>query len=260
MAPRSRAQKEAGRFLLAFAVLLCVLIVLLVLRSKRNDPEEQVRQYLQTTHPTAPAVEILQQEPAATEPYVSPVDFASLWEKNEEVVAWLEIPDTSISYPILRSRTDNAYYLNHDAAGWYYAPGSLFVEDYNVAELTDPVTVVYGHRMRDGAFFGDLQSIYETAAGFEAHRTVHLYLPERQEEYRVVAAVPFAPAHILYSYDFTRRNAHYSFFDQVFSSRSMSANLVQEDYPEFGEKCLILSTCLTGDRSRRYLVIAKEIG
>ena len=33
------------------------------------------------------------------ETYVSPIDFKILWEQNEDVAAWIQIPGTQINYP-----------------------------------------------------------------------------------------------------------------------------------------------------------------
>ncbi len=63
----------------------------------------------------------VQEEPADTPdeeeepktPVDVPVDFAALQQRNPDVYAWIQIPNTAVDYPILQSSTDNAYYLNH---------------------------------------------------------------------------------------------------------------------------------------------------
>lgn len=243
-----KTKRNALIFLLLLAV--CIGLFFWLIREPEPQLEELVRARLVTR----------QTEPIQEEaPYVCPIDFEALWEQNTDIIAWLDIPDTNISYPILRSETDNSFYLDHNAKKQGDGSGSLFVEDYNCRELTDPVTIIYGHRMPNGTFFGTLQKTYENAEGFEVHRTIHLYMPEREETYRVVAAVPYSSNHILYNYDFTQSWEHYSFFDRVYMVRSLSAQLDLDGYPEFGEKCLILSTCLAGNRQNRFLVIGKEI-
>ena len=95
--------------------------------------------------------------------YKSPVDFEKLWEQNEEVHAWLTIPNTDINYPVVQSKTDDAFYLRRGLDGKYSVNGTLFTEKgYNGTEFSDPVTAIYGHDMKSGAMFGRLQEMYQT--------------------------------------------------------------------------------------------------
>ena len=49
--------------------------------------------------------------------YISPIDFDKLKETNQDIYAWIEIPDTQINYPVVQSGDDDAYYLNHTIDG-----------------------------------------------------------------------------------------------------------------------------------------------
>ena len=70
----------------------------------------------------------------------------------------------------------------------------------------------------------------------------------------------FDDRHILYNSDFNDRNTFDYFFKTVSVSKEIGNNLDREAFPEYGDRVLILSTCLNGDRSRRYLVMGKLIG
>jgi hypothetical protein len=63
----------------------------------------------------------------------------------------------------------------------------------------------------------------------------------------------------LFYNDFSTESGYDEFFDEVFSLSGDGVNLVTDEKPKFGDKILILSTCLRTDRTKRYLVIAKEI-
>lgn len=192
--------------------------------------------------------------------YESPIDFAALQEANPHICAWLDIPGTDISYPVLLHDSDNSFYLSHAENRGSSSAGCLFMENYNQFDCSDPALAIYGHHMKNGIYFGNLQNLYETAEGFEAHRDIMLYLPDREIPFRVFAAVPYNNSHLLYTYDFGVSYEFDEFIQRVCEVRSFSAQRDPFDIPQFGQQLLILSTCLKGNSNMRYLVIgaAKE--
>jgi sortase B len=226
---------------------------------------EQVALTTATPAPTTPlAAETTGQaqeqtpEPEETEePYVCPIDFDSLRSVNSDIYGWLEIDNTNISYPIVQSPDDDTYYLDHNTDGSYSANGSIFSEhDYNGTDFSDPVTVLYGHHMSSGAMFGNLQQYYSDGTFFEENPIIRIYTEDELLEYGVFAAVPYNNDHLLYHNDFTNDDTFEYFFQSVFNIRSLEAQFRQEYMPQAGDKVLILSTCLAGDNSRRFLVMA----
>ena len=75
------------------------------------------------------------------------IDFEGLQAVNPDVIAWIDIPGLSISYPVVQG-TDNAYYLHHLFTGEYNSSGSIFADWHNQQDFTDPNTIVYGHNMK----------------------------------------------------------------------------------------------------------------
>ena len=93
----------------------------------------------------------------AEDPAQNQVDFEELQKINPDVYAWIQIPGTNINYPILQSVTEaDDYYLNTTIDGKTGYPGSIYTEKYNSTSFTDPVTVIYGHNMKEGTMFADL--------------------------------------------------------------------------------------------------------
>ena len=90
-----------------------------------------------------------------------PVDFDSLQKENPDIYAWITIPDTVIDYPIVQSSEDNAYYLNHSAEKTDSASGAIYSENYNKKNFDDPITLLYGHNMKDGSMFAGLHKYEE---------------------------------------------------------------------------------------------------
>ena len=198
------------------------------------------------------------EEPEEPIPYDCPEKLTNAREQNPDVYAWINIPGTNIDYPVVQSPTNDSYYLRRDINGQYLSAGSIMSEhSYNGTDFNDPVTIIYGHCMKSGAMFGNMQVYYSSENGLEDYKTIEIYLPDKKLEYEVFAAVPYDMRHILYNYDFTNSRIFSSFFKSIVSIRSFNANIKAEEKPRYGDKVLILSTCLKGDSTKRYLVMAK---
>jgi len=193
----------------------------------------------------------------STEVYVSPIDFDAFHAQNEDIYAYIEIPGSDISYPVVQSATDDAYYLKHDIDGNETSRGAIFSEhQYNSNDFSDPVTILYGHRRKDMTMFSTLQPLYSDVEHFEQYREIIIYLPDRELHYRIFAAIPYDNRHILYTYDFSNVRDFTVFFNSVFGTRVIGANVDMQAWPDYDDSILILSTCLWGDNNQRYLVIA----
>jgi len=196
----------------------------------------------------------LETQPVPSEPLM---DFGPVKQVNPDVCAWLEIPGLLVDYPVLQSPTDDSKYLDTALDGSYYIGGSLFTEHvYNSTDFNDPVTIIYGHTMKSGAIFGQLESTYTDPATFEAHRDIRLYLEGEVRHYRIFASLPFDKRHIMYTYDFNDPYVHKLFFKEVRESRELVAIYDESIVPTVDDRVLILSTCLAGDSNKRYLVLA----
>ena len=178
---------------------------------------------------------------------------------NPHVAAWLEIPEAGLSLPVMQHPQEDAYYSKHDAKGNDWALGCLYTQhSYNAADFTDPVTIIYGSSASRGAPLRDLQELF--SGRFDELRLIRLHLPEGTQEYRTFAAVPYSSIHILHYYDFHSQRRFNGFFDSVFSTRALGMHLDEDDRPEpENDRVLILSTSLRGDKTQRYLVMAKLV-
>lgn len=192
--------------------------------------------------------------------YESPVDFTDLQSDNPDIYAWICISDTNINYPILQREDDNTYYLKRNSKGQLSKYGALFTESsYNNIDFSDTVTIIYGHTMRDGSMFGCLQEIYSDSIGFNEHKKIKIYLPERELNYEVFASVPYDNRHILYNYDFSSERVFNLFFDSILSVREIGANIDEKMSVSQSDHILTLSTCLKGNSDKRYLIFAKLV-
>ena len=87
------------------------------------------------------------------------VDWAALEAVDPRVCAWLEVPGTSINYPVYQGE-DNEYYLNTTAEGEWGIGGQVFLDCDNANPgLVDEQTIVYGHHLQNGSMFAPVAEL-----------------------------------------------------------------------------------------------------
>ena len=114
-------------------------------------------------------------EPEAEPSGYLQIDFAGLQAVNPDVIAWIDIPGLSVSYPVVQGE-DNSYYLHHLFTGEYNSSGSIFADCHNQPDFTDQNTIIYGHNMKNGSMFGTL-SHYQDQVLWEENPYFYLYVP-----------------------------------------------------------------------------------
>lgn len=119
----------------------------------------------------------------------NPVDWAYWKGVNPDVVAWIEIPGTSVSLPVVQARADDpAYYLSHDVYGGWNFCGCAYVDAGCPDSIDSRNVVVFGHNITfPPSVFHDLEGYHDQAFARE-HRSVLLYTPEEARELDVVGA------------------------------------------------------------------------
>lgn len=177
---------------------------------------------------------------------------------NKDIYAWIYIPDTQIDYPIVQHDTDNMYYLNYSIDGTEGYPGCIYSENYNSKNFTDNNTVLYGHNMRDGSMFGDLNAYLEENY-YNEHPYIYIYTPGRIYAYEVFAAYKSDDRHLLLSYDFSVAGAFENYLTEAMTQASENGRLTADWQPSDNTYVLTLSTCVAGNESRRFLVQGRLI-
>lgn len=175
------------------------------------------------------------------------IDFDKLREKNPDIVAWIEVEGTGISYPVLQSSGDEPedYYLTHDVDRHDSKHGAIYMQKRNSPQFKDFMTVLYGHNMRDGTMFRQLHNFKDPSFLKERDRIV-IYLPnDKKKQYKIVSAEITSDENILDAYD--------DFKDLDIAE----AYRKELEVDEFRTSFLALSTCC-GEKERRLIVYSVE--
>ena len=183
----------------------------------------------------------------------SPVDLEALREINSDVYAWVRVPGTHVDYPIAQSTVSDNYYLHRSIYKRYLFAGMIYTQSCNSRDFNDPVTVIYGHNMRSTTMFSTLH-YFEDPTFFEAHDTFYIYTVDRVLTYKIVSAHKYDNRHIMNSFDFSKPDVLKSYQQHTLNPLTTLRNVRSGITLDENSKIVVLSTCMSNDKSSRYLV------
>lgn len=181
--------------------------------------------------------------------------------ENNDIVAWIEIPNTKINYPVLQT-TDNEYYMTHTYKKEYSADGSIFLDkDYNW-DLPSSNLLIYGHNNKNGNMFQDLLK-YEDENYYKEHPTIEFTTVNEDSKYEIIAVfksrVYYKSEQNVFRYYFfinAENEAEYNYYVE----ESKKASLYDTGKTaKYGEQLLTLSTCEYSQEDGRFVIVAKKV-
>ena len=250
--------KKLWRTLAAVFGVICVLaVILLILMLKGcEDDFGKYKNPSDTTEVKTTKADLPDTTEAETDPPLpdNPIDWGELKKQNPEIYAWITVPGTKVDYPVVQSLTDDSYYLRRDYLGNPSVSGCIFTQSMNSLKFTDPNTLVYGHYMYDGTFFGSLHN-FRDPQFFEEHKDIYVYIEGHILTYEIFAAYEYDDRHILLSFDFSDRQVFEEYLRTCLNPQSMSRNVREGVTLDGDSRIITLSTCVqNSDTSKRYLV------
>lgn len=184
--------------------------------------------------------------------------FEKLYEENNDLVAWISIEGMKIDYPVMQCE-DDEYYLHHDFYGNEDKYGCLYVR--NKADVNDGVNfIIYGHNMRDGSMFGDLD-LYQDESFYPEHSLISFDTLYEERTYEIISVfrsqIYNSDDEVFKYYQFYEADTEeeFDYFYKNIKELSMYDTGVTA---EFGDTFLILSTCAYHVEDGRLAVVAKR--
>lgn len=255
---RMRARKA---FLISVAVLVAVIaasaLVLVKCTGTFNRPDPTPSVTPTDTDTDTSRVEEATEPPEPKLPE-NPIDFSKWMSENDDVYAYIYIPNTNVNYPILQSGVDDNYYLRRGLDKNYLLAGVIFTQSHNKKDFSDPVTLVYGHNMtEDGSMFATLHN-FEDETFFNENRDVTVYTPGHILKYEVISAFKYDNRHIMNYFNFDDPAQKAEFFNTVLNPTAFPRNVREGAALSENDRLLVLSTCMSNN-SYRYLVCCKFV-
>lgn len=168
------------------------------------------------------------------------INFDKLKEINKDVVGYIEIPNTNISYPILHA-SDNEYYLKRDIYQNYNACGSVFMDYTNTSNFTDINTVLFGHNLISGMMFANLNKIVEGELGNDIY--INVYTETKNIRYKVFSTYKSEPIKAPINTNIVNEQ-------EFIATAIQKSNIDFNVLPNEKDKIITLSTCDSSGKKR----------
>ncbi|MDO5037705.1 MAG: class B sortase [Tissierellia bacterium] len=176
--------------------------------------------------------------------------------KNQypHVVGIIEIPGTSIAYPILQAE-DNDFYLNHNREGQPHVYGEVFLDYQNDPLFINENSVIYGHNNRRTAdIFHDLLK-YQDQAFYEGHKEVYIDSLAGHGVYEIISVFEASPQEPYRVRDFPYNQDYLAFMETYVAKSQVKTGYGAIENKE-ARRLITLSTC--HDPKHRLVVMALE--
>ena len=182
--------------------------------------------------------------------------YAGLREQNPDFYGWIRVEGTRIDYPVMWTPKEEDYYLHRSFTGEFSYSGVPFLGEGCTEE--GHVLLIYGHHMRDGSMFADLEK-YKDADFLAQHSRVEFDTPEGTAVYRVVAAfytsVGSKDGFAFYEYAGEPDEERFGQLTEAIGS--LTGQSLSD--VEYGDSLLMLATCSYQTQDGRFVVVAKKV-
>lgn len=176
---------------------------------------------------------------------------------NPDVIGWINVPGTDVSYPICQaSESDPEYYLYHDVYGGYNVYGCPYLDaDCSAAGFDSRNAVIFGHHMNDGSMFAALAD-YSGQSFMDGHPYIYLQTPERKWRLRVAGAQVIRGSDALKRTEFSDDTDFKAYYGECMSAAIATTAAAEEPATKMTTLCTCSYTMFGNDE--RTLVYAVE--
>ncbi len=190
------------------------------------------------------------------------IDFTALQKTNPELYAWLYIPGTEINTPIAQSESgDISFYQSHSADRSEDQRGCLYTHfRYSDKHFSEPVSIIYGKTLSGIGVLSGIEAHYHSREGLQQHQELVVFTADAVLRYRVFCATEFSDALISRDYnEFQTEADTAAFLEDIRNYHTLQRQADDSVSVSSGDRLLVLSTILSRDADKRFLVVAKLV-
>lgn len=165
------------------------------------------------------------------------IDINELKKVNEDVVAWIEIEGTNISYPVVQGK-DNSYYLDRTFEKKENYVGSIFMDYTASNDFSDENTFIYGHNVKHGTMFAQLEE-YMKSDFYNSHQYITIYKEDKTLRYQIFSAYEAEGNSDSFRMDYNDEHQYQEYLEMIKSKSLYDTNVVVNNK----DKIITLYTC-----------------
>ena len=178
-----------------------------------------------------------------------------LEETNPDIFAWMCIPNTDISVPLLQEKVLlEYYYLNHNYKQEYSASGSVFTPAEPLG-VEDAHLLLFGHRTKNKQVaFSSLFDYFGNEQSCNENPYVYIIYPKTTEKWQVWCACESTETDSVYEIPYVLGSDSYA---ELLSHITSISSYTIGTPPTNNDKIVVLSTCNgeVGGSERFYVVL-----
>lgn len=187
-------------------------------------------------------------------------EYSAIYQQNRKFGGWITIEGTKVDYPVMLTKGDTEYYLDHNFSGQEDINGTLFMDPRtNLTERSTNI-IIYGHNMKSGAMFGGLKD-YLKESYYNSHKQITFDTIYEKGTYEIfavcLAQVQYRNSDGFRYYDFIQADSEEDFQDFLQNIVQLSV-FVDEELPVYGDELLTLSTCNDFAEDGRLFLVARK--
>lgn len=183
----------------------------------------------------------------------------ALQNENKDIKGWIEIPGTTINYPVLQGE-DNEFYVNHNYKKNKVKSGAIFIDMMYSWDKPSTNMLIYGHNMKNGTMFTTLMN-YQSKSYYEKHPSIRFTTNTSDSTYDIIAAFESKAykdsENVFKYYDFINANNEDEFNNYITNIKKMSIYDTGKT-AMYGDELMTLSTCAYHTENGRFVVVAKK--
>ncbi len=184
---------------------------------------------------------------------------AKLKEDYKNIVGWIEIEDTNISYPVVQGK-DNEFYLTHDYKGDKAERGAIFLDSEYNWNIEGNNLMIYGHYMINNEMFTDLTK-YVKEDFYKEHPVIRFTTEKEDTEYEIIAVfrskVYNKSEDVFKYYNFMNSESEKEYNNFVKNIKEGSIYEIEET-AEYGDQLITLTTCSYYTEDGRFVVVGRK--